>query len=180
MNDGFRCRCDLKRTDMNIAGDLIALEEQFWKGDADFYRQRLTAEALMVFPDPVGGLAKRRPLRAFRKRHAGVTSSSPRSKPSCSRPMPHSWSIARRPDEPRMAPMRLEPAACTSVSMALGHSRSTSKRRPLADSVGSPNADSVTDRRVSAIVRAVHQSASMLRPSSAPSHSSPVSRHSVS
>src|SRR5918992_5163100 len=39
---------------MNIAGDLIALEEQFWKGDADFYRQRLTADALMVFPDPVG------------------------------------------------------------------------------------------------------------------------------
>ena len=43
---------------MNIAGDLIALEEQFWKGDADFYRQRLTAEALMVFPDPVGVLGK--------------------------------------------------------------------------------------------------------------------------
>ena len=38
---------------MNITGDLIALEEQFWKGDADFYRQRLTAEALMVFPDPL-------------------------------------------------------------------------------------------------------------------------------
>jgi hypothetical protein len=29
---------------MNITGDLIALEEQFWKGDADFYRQRLSAE----------------------------------------------------------------------------------------------------------------------------------------
>jgi hypothetical protein len=43
---------------MNIAGDLIALEEQFWKGDADFYRQRLTAEALMVFPDPVGVLGQ--------------------------------------------------------------------------------------------------------------------------
>jgi hypothetical protein len=43
---------------MNIAGDLIALEEQFWKGDADFYRQRLTAEALTVFPDPVGVLGK--------------------------------------------------------------------------------------------------------------------------
>jgi hypothetical protein len=37
---------------MTMAGDLIALEEQFWKGDADFSRQRLTAEALMVFPDP--------------------------------------------------------------------------------------------------------------------------------
>ena len=44
--------------DMNIAGDLIALEEQFWKEDADFYRQRLTAEALMVFPDQVGVLGK--------------------------------------------------------------------------------------------------------------------------
>ena len=43
---------------MHIAGDLIALEEQFWKADADFYRQRLTAEALMVFPDPVGVLGK--------------------------------------------------------------------------------------------------------------------------
>jgi hypothetical protein len=38
-----------------------------------------------------------------------------------------------------------------------------SKRRQRADSVGSPNADSVTDRRVSASVRGVHQSASMLR-----------------
>jgi hypothetical protein len=36
---------------MNIAGDLIALEEQFWKRDVDFNRQWLTAEALMVFPD---------------------------------------------------------------------------------------------------------------------------------
>jgi hypothetical protein len=43
---------------MNIAGELIALEEQFWKGDADFYRQRLTAEALMIFADPVGVLGK--------------------------------------------------------------------------------------------------------------------------
>ena len=43
---------------MNIAGNLIALEEEFWKGDADFYRQRLTAEALMVFADPVGVLGK--------------------------------------------------------------------------------------------------------------------------
>jgi hypothetical protein len=43
---------------MNIAGDLIALEKQFWKGDADFYRQRLTAEALIVFPDAVGVLGK--------------------------------------------------------------------------------------------------------------------------
>ena len=43
---------------MNIAGDLIALEEQVWKGNADFYRQRLTAEALMVFPDPVAVLGK--------------------------------------------------------------------------------------------------------------------------
>ena len=38
--------------------NLIALEEQFWKGNADFYRQRLTADALMVFPDPVGVLGK--------------------------------------------------------------------------------------------------------------------------
>jgi hypothetical protein len=43
---------------MNIAGDLIALEEQFWKGDADLYQQRLTTEALMVFPDPIGVLGK--------------------------------------------------------------------------------------------------------------------------
>jgi hypothetical protein len=41
------------------------------------------------------------------------------------------------------------------------------KRRQRADSVGSPSADCVTDRRVSAIVRGVRQFASMLRPSSA-------------
>jgi hypothetical protein len=46
---------------MNIAGDLIALEEQFWKGDADLYQQRLTTEVLMVFPDPIGVLGCRTP-----------------------------------------------------------------------------------------------------------------------
>jgi hypothetical protein len=58
-------------------------------------------------------------------------------------------------------------AACTSARTPLGHSRSTSKRWQRPHSVGSPNAASVTDRSVSAIVRGVHQSASTLRPSSA-------------
>lgn len=31
---------------------LLQLEEQFWKRDADFYREHLADEALMVFDEP--------------------------------------------------------------------------------------------------------------------------------
>ena len=36
--------------------DLWRLEEQFWTGDAHFYRRHLASSALMVFPQPVGVL----------------------------------------------------------------------------------------------------------------------------
>lgn len=43
---------------MNLEKTLFALEEQFWKGDAAFYAQKLTKDSLMVFADPVGVLPK--------------------------------------------------------------------------------------------------------------------------
>jgi hypothetical protein len=38
--------------------ELLGLEEQFWKGDAEFYQRHLTADAIMAFPDPVGRMGK--------------------------------------------------------------------------------------------------------------------------
>ena len=38
--------------------DLLNLERQFWKGDADFYRRNLTDRAVMVFPEPAGVLTR--------------------------------------------------------------------------------------------------------------------------
>jgi len=40
------------------AAQLIELEERFWKGGADFYREKLAPDSLMVFGDPVGTLEK--------------------------------------------------------------------------------------------------------------------------
>ena len=37
---------------------LLDLEEQFWKGDADFYRTNVADDALFVFSQPVGVLNK--------------------------------------------------------------------------------------------------------------------------
>jgi hypothetical protein len=37
---------------------LLDLEEQFWRGNAEFYRQNLTADALMVLPDPAGVMTR--------------------------------------------------------------------------------------------------------------------------
>jgi hypothetical protein len=42
----------------SIADQLLQLEERFWKSDAEFYRERLTADALMVFADPIGVMTK--------------------------------------------------------------------------------------------------------------------------
>lgn len=39
--------------------ELLALEEEFWKGDSVFYQQKLTEDCLMVFPDPVGVLSRK-------------------------------------------------------------------------------------------------------------------------
>jgi len=41
-----------------LADRLFGLEEQFWKGDAAFYRKNLADEAVMVFPDPAGVMIK--------------------------------------------------------------------------------------------------------------------------
>ena len=34
--------------------ELWELEEEFWRGDADFYERTLAQNALMVFPAPIG------------------------------------------------------------------------------------------------------------------------------
>lgn len=41
---------------MTLRSQLIDIEEQFWTGDADFYRSNLAADSLMVFPPPAGVL----------------------------------------------------------------------------------------------------------------------------
>lgn len=38
--------------------ELLNLERQFWKGDADFYRRSLTDKAVMVFPEPAAVLTR--------------------------------------------------------------------------------------------------------------------------
>lgn len=40
----------------NLEQQLLALEEGFWGGDADYYRQNLTRDSLMTFAEPVGVL----------------------------------------------------------------------------------------------------------------------------
>lgn len=42
------------------------LEEQFWKADADFYRDNLTPDALMVFADPIGAMTKQAIVESIR------------------------------------------------------------------------------------------------------------------
>ena len=43
---------------MDLERQLLNIEEQFWQGGADFYRNNLTDDSLMVFPEPVGVLTK--------------------------------------------------------------------------------------------------------------------------
>ena len=38
--------------------DLLALEREFWTGDADFYRRNLSDHAVMVFPEPAGVMTR--------------------------------------------------------------------------------------------------------------------------
>lgn len=38
--------------------ELLSLEERFWTGDPAFYRENLTDDAVMVFPEPVGVLTR--------------------------------------------------------------------------------------------------------------------------
>jgi hypothetical protein len=50
---------------MDLKDTLLALEEQFWKGDADFYVRTLTEDALMIFPAPAGLLDKSRVVHSI-------------------------------------------------------------------------------------------------------------------
>jgi hypothetical protein len=50
---------------MDVERQLLDLEEQFWKGDAEFYRRNLTDDALMVFAEPVGVLTKDQTVQAI-------------------------------------------------------------------------------------------------------------------
>ena len=43
---------------MAIEQELLALEEQFWTGDGDFYRKNLDAECLCVFTDMAGVMSR--------------------------------------------------------------------------------------------------------------------------
>lgn len=42
----------------NSQHKLVSLEEQFWKGDRKFYKENLTKDSFMIFPDPIGILKK--------------------------------------------------------------------------------------------------------------------------
>lgn len=44
---------------------LVALEESFWYGDAEFYADHLAAEAILVFADPVGVLDREQTLQSI-------------------------------------------------------------------------------------------------------------------
>lgn len=50
---------------MELEEHLLGLEEQFWKGDADFYRLSLTDDSLMVFAEPIGILTKDRTIETL-------------------------------------------------------------------------------------------------------------------
>jgi hypothetical protein len=39
-----------------LLGTLLEIERKFWQGGAEFFRQNILQETLMVFPDPVGVL----------------------------------------------------------------------------------------------------------------------------
>jgi hypothetical protein len=53
------------RKTMELEDTLLAIEEQLWKGDADFYVRALTEDALMVFPAPAGLLDKAQVVRSI-------------------------------------------------------------------------------------------------------------------
>ena len=48
----------MRGVEADLEKQLLRLEEQFWKGNVDFYRHNLTEDALMVFQEPVGILAR--------------------------------------------------------------------------------------------------------------------------
>jgi hypothetical protein len=77
---------------MPTHAELLALEHQFWKGDAEFYRRQLTERAVMVFPEPPGVLTGDKILEAI--------ASAPR------------WAEVRI-DEPRIVDLTQESALVT-------------------------------------------------------------------
>ena len=62
---------------MDLEERLWTIEELFWKGDSDFYRDHLTADCLMLFPEPVGILTN--------EQIVGSIANAPRWSPSLSR-----------------------------------------------------------------------------------------------
>jgi Domain of unknown function (DUF4440) len=55
--------------------ELLEVEEQFWRGDANFFRKNVADDALFVFSQPVGVLNKDQSIEAIRdgERWAEVT-----------------------------------------------------------------------------------------------------------
>lgn len=49
---------------MTLLEQLLDLEKQFWKAGPDCYRQNLTDDALMVFPEPAGILTREQAVEA--------------------------------------------------------------------------------------------------------------------
>jgi hypothetical protein len=48
----------------DLSAELLRLEEAFWKGNADFYQQRLADDSLMVFAQ-AGSLAKEQAVESI-------------------------------------------------------------------------------------------------------------------
>jgi hypothetical protein len=50
---------------MNLQDRLTALEREFWGGDAAFYDEHLSDDALMVFPEPVSIMNRDETVRSI-------------------------------------------------------------------------------------------------------------------
>jgi hypothetical protein len=50
---------------MDVERHLLETEQQFWEGDAAFYRDNLADESLMVFPLPVGAMGRDETIRSI-------------------------------------------------------------------------------------------------------------------
>jgi hypothetical protein len=83
-------RCDV---DKDL---LFEREEQFWKGDAGFYRQHVAEDGLMVFPEPVGILNKEESMTAIEQAARGKTCNSRTLRRSRSAQVHQCWCTKRR------------------------------------------------------------------------------------
>jgi hypothetical protein len=50
---------------MRVQRTLVDLEHEFWRGDAALYETRLTEDALMSLPEPVGVLTRNETVRSI-------------------------------------------------------------------------------------------------------------------